>query len=320
MFPHRRISGNAKHAMQTFIDKIEKDHKEIVEKAKKEISKITKHKNVEFTSSGSSAIFIALKMVEGKVMIPDQGGWIGFKRIPKLFGIETCEIKTNLGIIEPESLENKIESENPKALLLTSFAGYIAEQDMKEISKICKKFGVIIIEDASGAIGDEKLANGRYSDIIVCSTGEPKILNLYSGGFISSNFDIPREFARLFKISPIVCAGIIEELKHAKQIIATLAEYSHMIKLRIDTSLHKDRRGLCVGFRTKNPKKVFYKLMNLGFKTDLGSSLFTICPNYNRFLEKGLVLELKKLDISKIKKEDIEGMGEIINEVREEFD
>ena len=47
------------------------------------IKELTKHENVKITSSGNNSIFIALAAIDGDIIIPDQGGWHGFKQIAK---------------------------------------------------------------------------------------------------------------------------------------------------------------------------------------------------------------------------------------------
>jgi len=110
--------------------------------------------------------------------------------------------------------------------------------------------------------------------------------------------------------------GIVEELKLAKQIITMLSKYSYMLKEEIGNVVHKEKRGICVGLEVKHAKKMAKLLREKGLKTDLGASLVTICPNYNRFLKEGIVIELKKLDVFKIKNGDIIRIGEIINETK----
>ena len=57
-------------------------------------------------------------------------------------------------MVKIEVLENLIEKFNPEALFITSFAGYMAEQPLKDIYKVCDDMGVVMVEDASGGIGD----------------------------------------------------------------------------------------------------------------------------------------------------------------------
>ena len=92
-----------------------------------------------------------------------------------------------MGLINPEELDN-IEIKDDSALIFTSFAGYAAEQDIKSISKYCKNNGILTIEDASAGIGDENgiLGNCNHSNIVIASTGQPKIINVGMGGFIAT--------------------------------------------------------------------------------------------------------------------------------------
>jgi dTDP-4-amino-4,6-dideoxygalactose transaminase len=186
-------------------------------KAIDKIKSLTGHENVKITSSGNNSIFIALCAIEGDLIIPDQGGWHGFKQIAKFLGKNIITLKTDLGLISTEYLEELDVKEN-SALIYTSFAGYCAEQDTKSISKYCKNNNITTIEDASAGIGDseKRLGNGKYADIIIASTGSPKIINVGSGGFITSNDeDIFRKTSlpqKLSKTSQIVCGGICCEL------------------------------------------------------------------------------------------------------------
>ena len=123
------------------------------EKCKEKISDLTNGEHVKITSSGNNSIFVALSSIKGDVIIPDQGGWHGFKQIAKFLGKNIISIKTDLGLIDPEELDN-IEIKDDSALIFTSFAGYAAEQDIKSISKYCKNNGILTIEDASAGIGD----------------------------------------------------------------------------------------------------------------------------------------------------------------------
>lgn len=156
--------------------------------AVKKITELTSHELVKVTSSGNNSIFIALSSIEGDIIVPDQGGWHGFKQIAKFLNKNIITLKTDLGIINPQYLD-ELDIPDKSALIFTSFAGYSGEQDIKDISKYCKNNDIITIEDASAGIGDKKhdLGNGKYSDIIIASTGSPKIINVGSGGFISTN-------------------------------------------------------------------------------------------------------------------------------------
>ncbi|MCX6706615.1 MAG: DegT/DnrJ/EryC1/StrS family aminotransferase, partial [Candidatus Woesearchaeota archaeon] len=161
-----------------------------MEKVIKKLKELTRHANVKILNSGNAAIFAAAYIISRActkklVLVPDQGGWMSFSTYPLIFGLNVKEIKTDRGIIDLKDLEENAKGAG--ALFVTSFAGYYAEQPMKEISKICRKNSCLLVEDASGSIGDKILCNGEYSDIIVGSFGKWKAADLGSGGFISSS-------------------------------------------------------------------------------------------------------------------------------------
>lgn len=317
--PHRRPCPESRAAMGRAGEKLgsaEFDVKKETAKARKALTGVTGHGYVELLSSCDAALMLVSRALKGKVMIPDQGGWKGFKALPRLFGLEVREIKTRLGLIDPESLADELRKERPKAFFLTSFAGYIAEQPLREIHEVCEEEGVLLIEDASGAIGDGKLGRAENADIIVGSMGAPKILNLYAGGFVSTDkadiLEGGRELIRACKISPITSAGIVEELKAAPAVIHALIGYADVLKNELETAIHRRTRGVCVGLEVENPKAIARRAYERGLRTDQGSPVLTPCPEYNRFLKPGLTIELKKLDVLRIGEEDILKIAEIL--------
>jgi hypothetical protein len=322
MFPHRKPCLEARKAMSAAALKLgtkaccASRHEE-TRKAAQAISKATKHKHVKLVSSGNAAILAVLKGINGRAMIPDQGGWKGFKSYPELLGLEVCEVETDMGLIEPEVLAAAIEKHKPKALLITSFAGYIAEQDVREIFRVCREKEVLLVEDASGAIGDNKLANGSHADVIVCSTGAPKILNLLTGGFISTNnpeiLGNAADIIKACKMSPITCAGIVEELKNAGRVIEVLVKSAALLKEELGNTVHRGKRSICVGIELReDARKFVLKAREKGLKTEFGAALLTPCPTYERFLKNGAVVELKKLDILEMKEENILEIAKIL--------
>jgi hypothetical protein len=221
----------------------------------------------------------------------------------------------DLGIVDTGALDENLKKEKPGVLLLTSFAGYIAEQDIKEIGKICSENSVLLVEDASSAVGDKLLAKGD-ADITVCSTGAPKILNVLSGGFISTDDkDIAGNWTRVAsacKISPVTCAGIIEELKIAPDVFETLIRYSAIIKEELEGVVHADRRGISVGIEVNDPMAFAKRARKNGLITDRDQGFLTTCPRYERFNKNGIVVELKKLDVLEMTESDIAKIAETL--------
>ncbi|HEX3013398.1 MAG TPA: DegT/DnrJ/EryC1/StrS family aminotransferase [Methanobacterium sp.] len=292
---------------------------EEVKLAQDRISEITGHEHVKVLNSGNSAILAAMNSFKDKILIPDQGGWTGFRNMAEFRGIEVIEVPTNLGIINPEVLEDIINENKPEALFITSFAGYIAEQPVKELFDVCDDKDVILVEDASGGIGDKakNLGNGEHAHVIVASTGSPKIINVGSGGFISTNhkelFKESKVLLKTLKANPVTCAGISEEIKNAPQILSKTTESCSMLKKEFKSAVHSDKRGISVALRTDDPKKTRY-LLRQELKAD-GRSIVTVCPRYERVMIDAVCLEIKNLDVQCLENDNLKEVVQIVKDV-----
>lgn len=305
MFKFKEPSIKTKETMaDVALNGASKDYKEDI---KEKIKKLTNHTSVEITNSGNASIYVALASVTDNIIIPDQGAWNGFKQIGKLLNKNITILKTNQGLITPESLE---EMKDKSALIFTSFAGYTAEQNIKEISKICKSKEITLIEDASAGLGDveEKLGNGKYSDIIIASTGSPKIINTTSGGIISTNnkqlFEKTKIEQKIVKTNEIIASGISVELENIEEKLQTTINACNYLKNNLDDVIHPDKRGLNIIIKDPSPKELTWKLKE-NLKTNK-SGFITRCPNYNRLKEKAVAIEIKNLDYSCLKKENLD--------------
>ena len=290
--------------------------KDFEAEAAEKIKDLTCHDHGKITSSGNNSIFIGLSAVEGDVIVPDQGGWHGFKQIAKFLKKDMVTLKTDMGLINPDYLD-EIEFKENSALIYTSFAGYCAEQDTKGISKYCKSNSITTIEDASAGIGDKKhnLGNGNYSDIIIASTGSPKIINVGSGGFITSNnkeiFDNTKLPQKLSKTSQIVCSGICCELENVDEKLEVTLNATEHLKNNIDNTLHANKRGINVIIPHSNAKEISW---NLKKALPINKSGFiTTCPNYNRVKQKAIAVEIKNLAYECLEKEYLDKIIEEIN-------
>ncbi len=298
------------------------------------LANVTNHKDAMLVNSGNSAILSAMNAIDGAILIPDQGAWNGFKQIANFLNKDLISIKTNQGLIDlnilNESLlslseENRIDLDNENnksAIFLTSFAAYTAEQDMKSICDFAHKNNMIVVEDASGAITDSKkeLANGNLSDIIIGSTGSPKIVNVEDGGFITTNdksvFDKSKLLLKTNKASNITACGISSELDFANDALSKTIEATAYLKEMIEKEtgfevFHPDKRGINVIVKTDDSKSLSYKLRQ-EFVLD-SHGMITKCPNYNRLKEKAVALEIKNLDINCL---DYDNLDDIINTLK----
>ena len=302
--------------------------------AEKKLAKRTNHSYAKLVNSGNAAILSAMNSIGGAILIPDQGAWNGFKQIAKFLNKDLITVKTNKGLIDLDNLNESIiqssennmidldDENNKSALFLTSFAAYTAEQDLKSICDFVHKNNILVIEDASGAIGDyeNRLANGNYSDIIIGSTGSPKIVNVEDGGFITTNNDKLFEKSNLLlktnKASNITACGIYNELDFAAENLKSTVEACLYLKESIEDEtnfnvFHNDKRGINVIIETKDPKSLSYKLRQ-EFVLD-SHGMITKCPNYNRLKEKAVVLEIKNLDISCLEKDNLDDIIDILS-------
>jgi DegT/DnrJ/EryC1/StrS aminotransferase family len=287
--------------------------------AEESIKKFTHHEQVKIVNSGNSAILSVMSTLNGKIMIPDQGGWVGFKRIAEFCGLEIVYLPTELGLIEIEVLENFIRKFNPEALFLTSFAGYMAEQPLNSIYEVCEDMGVLMVEDASGGIGDSSgmLGNGNHAHVILASTGSPKTVNIGNGGIISTNdtklLESAKNILSCVKTDPVTCAGIASEIKNAPYVLSKTIEACRFFKSEINEFrevLHENKKGLNVVFLEEAPKKLGYQLRK---KLNVqGGGIVTVCPNYNRVKINSICIEIKNLDTRCMQTENLKEIIRIL--------
>ncbi|ADC68919.1 conserved hypothetical protein [Methanocaldococcus sp. FS406-22] len=268
---------------------------------------------ITFLPSGSSAVFLSMwiaKIYSNEILIPDMGGWQGFLKFPKVLNLKTNMVETNLGIIDVEKLDKYLGRNS--SFILTSLAGYLAPQPLKEIKKLCEEREVLFIEDISGKIGGDC----GYGDIVVCSTGSPKILNCEYGGFLGISKETEEKLGNALNDIKILSKtyktvnyfGLLkEELLNAKKVYKKYVMANKIIKNEIENAYFKEYEGISVFIECDNPKNASKKINSL-IKLDNKKSITTICPNYERILKNGIVFETKKIDVSELNKE-------VINEI-----
>ena len=283
------------------------------------VCELTSAEHGRITSSGNNSIFAALNSVNGSVIIPDQGAWHGFKQIAKFLKKEIILLKTDLGLINPNEID-ELNIPDDSALIYTSFAGYTAEQDVKAISKYCKSNGITTIEDASAGIGDEKkiLGSCRNSDIVIASTGQPKIINVGSGGFICSNDEkVFRESSlplKLSKTNEIISSGIYEELKSVERNLQVTVNATNYLKKHIPNTIHSDKRGVNLIILDDDSKEKTWKLKKV--LPINRSGFITQCPNYNRVKAKAISIEIKNLNYNCLQKEYLDEIISAVNNLQ----
>ena len=278
------------------------------------IRDLTTKEHVKMTSSGNNSIFIALSAITGDIIIPDQGGWHGFKQIAKFLDKNIVTLKTDAGLINTDYLD-ELEISEGSALIFTSFAGYTAEQDIRSIVSYCKDNSITTIEDASAGIGDSENRLGYRSDIILASTGSPKIINVGSGGFIATDDDdvftrtsLPQ---KLSKTTEIICSGIDNEIDNVSKNLQVSLNATEHVKKHTPNTLHADKRGINVIIPHENSKSICWDLKKT-LTTDK-SGIITTCPNYNRVKQKAICIEIKNLDYACLEKENLDIIIDEVN-------
>ncbi|NYB51181.1 MAG: DegT/DnrJ/EryC1/StrS aminotransferase family protein [Methanobacteriaceae archaeon] len=314
----KKPSRDAREAMCQASLEIENQKKgnEYRKAAEDVLRKVTGHSHARMLCSGNAAIMAAMSIMKGPVMLPDQGGWSGFIKMAEFFGLEIVYVPTRMGVIDLRILEDYIISKNPESLFITSFAGYMAEQPVREIYELCDSNNVTLVEDASGAVGDrdKNLAWGENSHIMVASTGAPKMVNLGNGGFISTDkpefFNRAHYILKTLKCSPVTCAGLVEEIKKTPENLHRTIAACQFLKKRIPSSLHQDKSGINVVIPVQNPKSTANSLRNL--ITVNGGGMITTCPRYDRVNDSAVCLEIKNLDIRCLDKDKLKFISEIV--------
>ena len=252
---------------------------------KEQLKKLTNHKNIYLTSRGNKAIERALSFIKGYLLIPDQGSWLSYRKYAKKLGLDVVDVKTDFGVIDLDDLKQKVNGAG--ALIYQNPAGYFADQPIKEVYKICKNKCLVIL-DISGCIGDYELCDGSCADIIVCSFGKWKLIDLGYGGFISSNreLNIKEDFDKnyLNKLDKKI-NNVNKRLKYL---------YSECDKIKKDLSnfdiVHKNKKGVIVivKFKDSKEKNEIIKYCEMkGYE-------YTICPREIRVNCNAISIEVKR--------------------------
>tara|TARA_B100001057_G_scaffold455782_1_gene502576 strand:+ start:102 stop:1271 length:1170 start_codon:yes stop_codon:yes gene_type:complete len=178
-----------------------------VSEFEKKISSITGAKYSVATSSGTAALHLALKYL--KVDKNDEILMPSFTYVATANAVKYCDAAINFLDIEndqlgicPIKLEkylqkisikkgkytyNKFNKKKIKAIIVVHVYGFPCK--IIEIKKICKKYNIILIEDAAEAIGSrfKKKHLGVFGEIGILSFNGNKTVTAGSGGAIICN-------------------------------------------------------------------------------------------------------------------------------------
>ena len=161
-----------------------------VKKFEEKFSKYVNSKNSVAVNSGTAALNLALSMYDIKnkeVILPSlsfvstANAIIENQGIPKFVDIDEKTL-----CIDPKKILESI-SNKTKIILPVHFGGF--SSDLTEISKICKKNKIHLIEDAAHAAGSsyKNKKIGSHGDLVCFSFHPVKNLAMPTGGLISIN-------------------------------------------------------------------------------------------------------------------------------------
>ncbi|MBU0456558.1 MAG: aminotransferase class I/II-fold pyridoxal phosphate-dependent enzyme [Nanoarchaeota archaeon] len=269
----------------------------VKEKIKKILRRLTGQDYLEIVTRGNSAITSALSIItkDKKVLIPEEGGWLSYRTIPKTLGLEIIEVKCNDSKIDLHDLEKKLVEQECGVFIYQNPGGYFAEQLQEEIHKICKKEKCLVVVDVSGSIGTE-LCNGKFADILVGSFGKWKLVEAHTGGFISADckkiWDPMSKNLKLLE-DETGLLKILQKLEELPQRIKFLLEVRDKIIQDIENLpiVHKNDLGFVVVVKYSNMTEK-EKIINYCNKNKLE---WTECPRYIRLNRNAISIEVKRL-------------------------
>ena len=150
--------------------------------------------------------------------------------------------------------------------------------------------------DVSGSIGTE-LCDGRYADMMVCSFGEWKLVDVGKGGFIS--FKTPELREQINNITPLTDQSILPLLDQKLEELPERIQHLKELKAKINNDLqqynilHPDHFGsvVVIAYDTEKEKDALIQYCQ---KKSLE---WTECPRYIRVNRKAISIELKRISI-----------------------
>ena len=262
------------------------------------LQKLTAHPFLEIVLRGNAAITSALSIFPkgSTILIPQEGGWIHYKKAPLQLGLKIVEVKCDDAKINLADLQNQLRTYQPAAFLYQNPGGYFAQQPMKEIYELCNKNQCIVIMDVSGSIGTP-LCDGRYADILVGSFGEGKLVEAKVGGFISCQNKEVWERAHS-TVHPFHDETSLQAIHQQVLQLPGRIDYLQKVRKKILLDLKKseviypDDIGfvVVVQYDSEQEKK------NLVDYCTRNKYPYTQCPRYIRVNKPAISIEVKKMD------------------------
>jgi len=158
-----------------------------------EIRKFVSKKEVVLTPSGSMSLLVALRALGvqagDSVLIPAINCWSVYNAITFLGAKPViCDVRSPVDL--RSCFENIAQKMSPevKVVVVTHMFGVLIEEET--IRRLKKELKLHVIEDYAssfGALYDNRLPVGRFSDLVIGSFGSTKALTGGMGGFVAGN-------------------------------------------------------------------------------------------------------------------------------------
>ncbi len=184
-----------------------------VEELEEELEQFIGAKHAIATNNATSALHLALSAMELKradKVLMSVNSFVNLPETVRHFDAEPIfiDIESNGFNIDLDKLESYLEENNSKklrALIVTFVAGEVP--DLNRIYSIAKKYDILVIEDATSALGamyEENMVGSLDADMTIFSTNYSNSKTAISrGGFIVTNSDELASQAKLLRTHAI---------------------------------------------------------------------------------------------------------------------
>jgi perosamine synthetase len=156
-----------------------------------EIKEITGAKHCISTTSGTTAIILALKSLNlckgSRILFPAYTFLAGANACRFLgYEVQLVDVKPDTMCMNPEEVDRIISQGGIDCVMFVNHNAYVGE-DIQLIRKICYDWGVYLFEDSSQALGMPNA--GRTGKVGVFSFSVPKLVTTGQGGAIITDDD-----------------------------------------------------------------------------------------------------------------------------------
>ncbi len=178
----------------------------MVEQFERQISELVGIEGTVALCSGTAAIHLALELAgvqEGDIVFCSSLTFVASVNPIRYLGAEPVFIDSEPTTwnMSPRALERALYEANmlgqlPKAVIVVHLYGQCA--DMDAIMKICRQYGICVIEDAAEALGATYKGQmaGTIGDYGIYSFNGNKLITTSAGGALVSNYSDKLEYAR----------------------------------------------------------------------------------------------------------------------------